>query len=178
MPRTDSPPSYRLHRARNFAVMTINGKNHYLGAYGSPESHEKYARLVGEWQANRRRAPIAQTGLTGSTRTVSVSPSALTVSELILAFFEHARRHYRHADGTPTGELDNFRDALRPLRRLYGSTLAKDFGPLALRAVREESSNPSGISVGCKYGANPGVTGYSAGYGGFSPTWTLRCPRE
>ena len=39
MPRKKSPPSYRLHKARNCAVVTIDGQNHYLGAYGSPDSH-------------------------------------------------------------------------------------------------------------------------------------------
>jgi hypothetical protein len=31
-------PSCRLHKARNCAVVTIHGKNHYLGPYDSPES--------------------------------------------------------------------------------------------------------------------------------------------
>src|SRR3954464_5128239 len=57
MPRTNRPPSYRLHKARNLAVVTLDGKNHYLGTYGSPESHEKYARLLAEWRANRRPLP-------------------------------------------------------------------------------------------------------------------------
>src|SRR5262245_13753715 len=56
---------------------------------------------------------------------------------MILAVWKEAELHYRHPDGTPTGELDNLRDALRPLRRLYGTTPAADFGPLALRAVRD-----------------------------------------
>jgi hypothetical protein len=38
MPRTNRPPSYRLHRARNLAVVTIDGKDHYLGRYGCPET--------------------------------------------------------------------------------------------------------------------------------------------
>ena len=55
----------------------------------------------------------------------------LTINELILAFWtRHAETHYRRADGTPTGELDNYRDSLRPLRRLYGRTPASDFSPL------------------------------------------------
>lgn len=29
----------------------------------------------------------------------------LTVNEVLLAFWEHAQRHYRRADGTPTNEL-------------------------------------------------------------------------
>src|SRR6185503_19941179 len=36
----------------------------------------------------------------------------------------------------PTSEQDCIRSALRPLRRLYGHTLAGKFGPVALKAVR------------------------------------------
>jgi hypothetical protein len=42
-PRT---PSYRLHRARGLAVVTLGGRDHYLGPHGTPESHEAYDRLV------------------------------------------------------------------------------------------------------------------------------------
>ena len=60
-------------------------------------------------------------------------PSDLSVNEVILRFWRHAEMHYRHPDGTPTGELDNFRDSLRPLRQLYGGTPARDFGALKLK---------------------------------------------
>src|SRR5262245_32059400 len=130
MPRTTRPPAYRLHKARNLAVVTLAGKDHYLGPYGSPESHEAYARLIADWHASGQRLPAAP------------APSAdrpqLTVNEVILAFWEHAKRHYRHADRAPTRELDNYQDSLRPLRKLFGRTLASEFGPLRLRAVREE----------------------------------------
>jgi hypothetical protein len=53
----------------------------------------------------------------------------------------------RREDGSPTGEADNYRDALRPRKALYGHTAARDFGPLALRAVREEMVK-SGLSRG------------------------------
>jgi hypothetical protein len=49
--RPRQQPSWRLHRARGCAIVTINGKNHYLGKHGSPESHEEYARLISQWQA-------------------------------------------------------------------------------------------------------------------------------
>src|SRR5208337_4478035 len=48
----------------------------------------------------------------------------------------------RHADvyyvknGKPTVEPGNMRLAIRPLRKLYGDTLAREFGPVALKAVR------------------------------------------
>lgn len=43
-------PAYRLHKVRNCAGVTLNAKNHYLGPWQSPESHEKYARLIAEWR--------------------------------------------------------------------------------------------------------------------------------
>src|SRR5690606_21258331 len=55
-----------------------------------------------------------------------------------LASGEHAEGHYRDPDGNPTGELENLRAAPPPLRRPYGHTPARAFGPVSLRAVREE----------------------------------------
>jgi len=63
--------------------------------------------------------------------------SDTTVSELLLAFWKHAENHYRHPDGTHTEELNWFRVSLRPVRELYGHTPAKEFGPRALKVVRE-----------------------------------------
>ena len=62
---------------------------------------------------------------------------ALTVNELILAFWRRAEQHYRREDGTPTSELNDYRLSLRPLRELYGPTPAADFSPLKLKAVRQ-----------------------------------------
>jgi hypothetical protein len=42
------PPSYRLHKPSGRAVVTLSGKEHYLGKYGSTESHEAYRRLLAE----------------------------------------------------------------------------------------------------------------------------------
>jgi hypothetical protein len=47
--RTEKIPSYRLHKARNCAVVRINGRDHYLGEYNSPESRELYRRLIAEY---------------------------------------------------------------------------------------------------------------------------------
>jgi hypothetical protein len=45
--------------------------------------------------------------------------AALRVDDLILAFWtRHAEKHFRRADGTPAGELSNYRDTLKPDRRL------------------------------------------------------------
>src|SRR3954467_1903922 len=128
MPRTNCPPSYRLHKARRCAVVTIDGRNHYLGPYGSPESHEKYARLIADWRRHSRHLlPKTGTGRIDST---------LSVNELILAYFRHAQAYYVK-DERPTSEQDNIRQALRFVRQSFGMTPACEFGPLALKVVRQ-----------------------------------------
>jgi hypothetical protein len=127
MPRTNRPPAYRLHKARSCAVVTIDGRNHYLGPYGSPESHENYARLIAEWRG------IAKNLLPS---TAAPADQALSVSDLILAYLRHVQNHSLK-DGRPTSEQDNIRRALRFVRRLFSATPATGFGPVALKNVRQ-----------------------------------------
>ena len=54
-----------------------------------------------------------------------------------LSYIRFADQYYRKR-GEPTGEVTNVKYALRHLRNLYGHTLARDFGPLALKAARQE----------------------------------------
>ena len=128
MPRTNRPPSYRLHKARNCAFVTIKGRNHYLGPYGSSESHERYAQLIAEWRKNGSR--LLPTKASGEP-----APS-LSINALILAYHRHVQTYYVK-DGRPTSEQDNIRQALRFLRLLYGTSPAIEFGPLALKNVRQ-----------------------------------------
>ena len=60
-----------------------------------------------------------------------------TIDELIVAYWDRHVAAYYVKDGRPTSEQDNIRQALRFVRRLYGQTPAEDFGPLALKAVRQ-----------------------------------------
>ena len=49
MPTTDRPiPKYRHYKPKDLAVVRIDGRDHYLGKYNSPESREKYHRLLAE----------------------------------------------------------------------------------------------------------------------------------
>jgi integrase len=107
-------------------VVTLSGKDHYLGHFGSPESREAYDRLLAEWLASRRRPAHA-----------GCEPADLiSINELLVAYWEHVRRYYVKA-GEPTSEQDTIRQALRPVRQLYGGINATDFSPLALKAVRQ-----------------------------------------
>ena len=119
-------PSYRLHKPTGQAVVTLNGKDRYLGRFGSPESRTEYDRLIVEWITNGRRLPTP----------VSGAGSDLTVNELCLAYLNFADGYYVKR-GKPTTEPGCIRQTIRPLRQLYGETLARDFGPLQLKAVRQ-----------------------------------------
>jgi integrase len=142
MPRKPGKvPSYCHHRASGRAVVRIDGKDLYLGAYGSPESHEEYERLIAEWRV--RRAEAARAG--GAT--AAAVDDRLTINALILAYLKFAKGYY-FKDGKPTQELADMKYALRPLRKLYGRTLVRDFGPLALKAVREYMITEEDLSRG------------------------------
>jgi len=103
MPRTNRPPAYRHQKARDCAVVTIHGKNHYLGRYASPESHERYGRLIAQWQANGGQPSASE---------LPTSLAEISVNEVILRFLEYASGYYLK-NGQPTGELSNISYALK-----------------------------------------------------------------
>lgn len=132
MPRlTRRLPSYRLHRASGQAVVTLNGRDVYLGVHGTPESRDEYDRVIEEWLAgNRQLAPVAS-GRSGDSGEPSVS-----IHELIVAFWDHAESYYVK-NGQPTHELQALRYSFKPLAELYGPTQTREFSPRALKAVRQ-----------------------------------------
>src|SRR5262245_50468124 len=125
MPRlVAATPKYRHHRASGQAVVTIAGKDRYLGPYKSKASKVEYDRLIGEWLAAGR-----------PTATVT-EPAQVKVAEIIAAFWRFAKSHFQK-HGRQTGTADNYKPALTLLRQRYGHTLAAEFGPLALKALRQ-----------------------------------------
>jgi hypothetical protein len=126
MPRLtfDRIPKYQKHRASGQAVVTLDGRDFYLGPHGTKASRAEYDRLVGEWQANGGRLPAAD-GTRGD----------LSINELIVTHWEYAARHHVK-DGEPTSEQHGIKSAFRRLKRLDGHLPAREFGPLKLTAVR------------------------------------------
>lgn len=114
-----SPPKYRKHKASGQAVVTLGGKDHYLGPYGAKASKAEYDRLIAEWLAGGRTTPQPA--------------SDLTVVELLAAYLRFAKSYYRDSD-----ERDQIIYAARPLKVLYGKTPAAEFSPLKLKAVRQK----------------------------------------
>lgn len=118
-------PAYRMHRPTGQAVVRLDGKDHYLGKYGTPESHEKYARVTAEWRDGR---------VVGASARKSRRP--MTLRELYGDFFKRRVSTYYVKDGRPTGQGRNIDRFLRPVLELYGSGPASSFGPLDLKTAR------------------------------------------
>jgi len=124
MPRLkNAVPKYSKHRASGQAVVTICGKDHYLGPWKSKASRVEYDRLIGEWLAAGR--PTAEAGL----------QCDITVAEVCRRYKQFAEGYYQK-NGEPTDTIFGVKVAARWLREHYGHTRAVDFGPLALKALR------------------------------------------
>ncbi len=119
-----SIPSYRKQKTKSGdrAFVELGGSRVYLGAYDSSASREAYARAISEWASNGLHTPAAD--------------DAMTVSEIVARYWEHVTEYYcKH--GRPTKEQANIRITMRSLCKRYGRTPAAEFGPLALKAVRQ-----------------------------------------
>ena len=111
-------PAYTLHKPTGQARVRIDGRDHYLGPHGSPQSKLRYDDLIADWLAKRE------------------DPIGLTIDDLCLQYLAYARQHYRK-DGIETSEANCVAQATRPLIRLFGPTLARSFGPKSLKRVRD-----------------------------------------
>lgn len=128
MPRVASIPKYRHHKARNLAVVRIDGIDHYLGPWKSKASLAEYDRLIAEWMANGRTLRMD----------AAEDPKAtLTVVELIAKYLLFMKRTYANYDD-PQGMPYRSRFVLRIVREMYGRDRVREFGPLKLKAVRQK----------------------------------------
>jgi len=104
----------------------LNGKDFYLGPFGSEESRRKYGDLVARHCGGHAPDPLPAAG------PLDTGP---TVGEIVLTFLRHADSYYVK-NGKPTSQIHQFKAASGPLVDLYGMLPAREFGPLALKAVR------------------------------------------
>src|SRR6516164_4472998 len=119
-PRPSRVPSYRHHKPSGRAVVTLNGRDIYLGPWGSEESKAEYARKIAEWTARGRQAPPPE------------KEQGVLVKEVILAY-------YRHCEAKLVAvELAKVAQALRIVRELYGETEAALFNVLSYAAIRSK----------------------------------------
>jgi integrase len=115
-----SVPKYRKHKATGQAVVTLDGRDIYLGPWKTKASLAEYDRLIGEW-------------ILGGRTLRRLDTSGLTVVELIAAYLSYARKYYPPKSVEP----DRIVEAIRLVKQLYGRTLASEFGAKSLKAVRQ-----------------------------------------
>jgi len=111
-------PSYRLHKARGLSVVTIRGRNIYLGRYDSPESRAAYDRVIREFTMSRGVAPSER--------------ASLTIAEFVLIYWRHAQTYYPAAT-----LLSTIKPPLKRLRQHCGDQLVAEFRPMRLKVLRQ-----------------------------------------
>lgn len=129
-------PSYLRHSSGQ-ARIRVNGRDIMLGLYGSNESRVKYGQLIAKLAGGIPIDPLADSGRGKTSQNDPEADPGPTVGELCLAFMRYAETHYVK-NGQPTSQVDAVRSTIRVLNSIYGLTPAKDFGPLALKAVRQQ----------------------------------------
>jgi len=77
-------PSYRRHKPSGQTVVTVGGRDIYLGKHNTAASIAEYKRVIAEWSAHGGSIP-------------QVQANDLTVVELTAAFMRHAKDYYRTA---------------------------------------------------------------------------------
>jgi integrase len=119
----NSIPKYRLHKASGQAVVTLNGRDYYLGRHESRGSKKAYDRLIGEWlEAGRAPADTHE---------------PLLILEICVDYVKKSQVYYRK-NGKVSLEHKTVVSVLKELRSLYGDTEATDFGPVAFKAFRQK----------------------------------------
>lgn len=131
MSRPRGTPSYRRHKSSGQAVVTLTDpsglrRDVLLGKYGTTASRKEYVRVLAEWEASGQRLPGA------------AAPADLFLNELILAYWRYAEDYYGYKVDKERGDAACLRGVLALVRKLYGHTSARDFGPLALKACRDK----------------------------------------
>lgn len=117
-------PKLRHHKGTGQAYAVLNNQAVYFGRYGTDEAVELYHKTIAEWVANGRQPEKAS--------------EEISISELVARFWIHVEKYYRDAAGRPTTEVGNLRIAMRYMCDVYGSTRAMEFGPRALKTVRQQ----------------------------------------
>ncbi|MBK7875944.1 MAG: site-specific integrase [Planctomycetes bacterium] len=119
-------PTLRRHKRSGHAYARLDGRQVWFGPYDDPETHQRFSRTLAEWTANGRRLPPSR------------HADKMRVADLVASYLEFAQRFYCRPDGTPTREVENLRDAVRPLLALYGTLPVGEFGIRQLKTVREQ----------------------------------------
>ena len=116
-----SNPKYRKHRASGQAVVTLYGRDFYLGPHGTKASRIEYDRLVTEWVVAGRPSQMPN------------RQSDITIVELASAYRKFAKGYYQK-NGKPTDTNLQVRRAAELLCQRPTKTIIAKCSELSLSA--------------------------------------------
>lgn len=148
-------PQYRHYRPKNLGVVRIDGKDHYLGRYDSPESWEKYHRLIAGWLEHREQAP------TSPSAAATEKPPELTITQMLNRYrksAEELRQEWTANEVTggheicrPAGAKAVRRDARQGVRAARPQDRSDAHGgagePVARRGQQSRQPNQAAIGA-------------------------------
>jgi integrase len=121
-------PKYVHHKPSGQARVRINGKDRYLGKFGTPGSHELYDELISEL-------------------VIDVEPaSCKTLTAVLAAWWPECKARYHKGKGK-LGGAQNWRPIIRLLREKHGDERAEDLGPKKLRQTLESAAEEQDWSL-------------------------------
>ena len=115
-------PKYRLHKPSGRAVVTLAGKQHYLGKYNSAESKREYHRILAEYHASAGQICFG------------TDPEEVTLAMLMVDYLAHCKKHYPSQASPETNQVKLI---FRVVKKLYADLPAIEFGPRQFKAVRQ-----------------------------------------
>jgi len=121
-------PSYRLHKPTGQAVVTLNGRDYYLGKHDTPESHQRYHTLIAEWIAADHQMRPKQ----------SQDSPTISVTRLVECYWAFAQGYYADPEGRATAQQERVRRSIEFLTEMYPALAVDEFGPLKLKAIRQK----------------------------------------
>jgi integrase len=107
----------------------LSGQTFYLGKYGTPEAHARYAALVDRWLANGRR-PL---------RDVATVDRLVPMRQLAKVYLEHIEKSGRYLkDGAATSQRGLIETALASFCEQFGDVRADRFDARCLHRWRDD----------------------------------------
>ena len=117
-------PSVRKH-AKGYFFIRIQGKDHYLGS-DKPQANAQAKLLLADYL---RDQPVSRSSRAGA--------SEMAIEEIAVEFLLDEKKKFEHSDHD-TGSYDRARRAVQLLIDSFGKTKPSDFGPLALKQIRQQ----------------------------------------
>ena len=83
--RSKSAPKYRLHKRSGQVVVSINGKDIYLGKHSTEESQQRYRAAIADHWASPTEAPKVS---------IQKPNGATTITQLAVEFAKYTKRKH------------------------------------------------------------------------------------